>query len=95
MTFSFLVIEISINFTEIKFCTFLELVKEHFITIILRKKTWEGINALINHRNSNKAISRIKRPDNNITSDQLEIATRTPTSIQDTALPHTLLPIFT
>ena len=34
---SFLAIEISINFTEIKFCTFLELVKEHFITIILRK----------------------------------------------------------
>ena len=29
MSFSFLVIEISINFTEIKSCTFLELVKEH------------------------------------------------------------------
>ena len=37
MSFSFLVIEISINFTEIKFCSFLELVKEHFIAIILRK----------------------------------------------------------
>ena len=37
MSFSFLVIEISIKFIEIKYCTFLELVKEHFITIILRK----------------------------------------------------------
>ena len=37
MSFSFLAIEISINFTEIKSCTFLELVKERFITIILRK----------------------------------------------------------
>ena len=37
------------------------------------KKTWEGINALIRHKKSNKAISRIKRPDNNITTDQLEI----------------------
>ena len=36
-SFSFLVIEISIKFIEIKYCTFLELVKEHFITIILRK----------------------------------------------------------
>ena len=26
------------------------------------KKTWEGINALIRHKKSNKAISRIKRP---------------------------------
>ena len=37
MRFSFMVIEISIKFIEIKYCTFLELVKEHFITIILRK----------------------------------------------------------
>ena len=37
------------------------------------KKTWEGINALISHKKSNKVISRIKRPDNNITTDQLEI----------------------
>ena len=33
------------------------------------KKTWEGINALFRHKKSNKAISRIKRPDNNITTD--------------------------
>ena len=37
------------------------------------KKTWEGINALISNKKSNKVISRIKRPDNNITTDQLEI----------------------
>ena len=37
------------------------------------KKTWEGINALISHKKSNKVISRIKRPDNNFTTDQLEI----------------------
>ena len=37
------------------------------------KMTWEGINALISHKKSNKVISRIKRPDNNITTDQLEI----------------------
>ena len=30
------------------------------------KKTWEGINALISHKKSNKVISRIKRPDNNL-----------------------------
>ena len=37
------------------------------------KKTLEGINALIIIKKSNKAISRIKRPDNNTTTDQLEI----------------------
>ena len=37
------------------------------------KKTWQGINALISHKKSNKVVSRIKCPDNNITTDQLEI----------------------
>ena len=37
------------------------------------KKTLEGINALIIIKKSNKAISRIKRSDNNSTTDQLEI----------------------
>ena len=63
MSFSFLVIEISVKFLEIKYCTFPELVKGHFILrkiyigYILRnyltqnvcnmKKTWKDINALI------------------------------------------------
>ena len=38
------------------------------------KKTWEGINAFISDKKSNKVISRIKRPDNNFTTDQLEIS---------------------
>ena len=37
------------------------------------KKAWKGINALIRHSKSNKPICRIKRPDNNTTTDQLEI----------------------
>ena len=64
MSYSFLVIEISIEFLEIKYCTFPELVKDHFILrkiyirYILRnyltqnvcniKRTSEDINALIN-----------------------------------------------
>ena len=71
--FFFLVIGISINFTEIKVCTFLELVKEHFITIILRnvskvsnvsnvKKTWEGINALISHKKVTKLSLVLSTP---------------------------------
>ena len=35
--FWFLVFEVSKKFIEIKYCTFLELVKEHFITFILGK----------------------------------------------------------
>lgn len=37
MSFSFLEIEKGTNFTEIKYCLSLELVKEHFITITLPK----------------------------------------------------------
>ena len=37
------------------------------------ENTWEGINVLISHKKSNKVISHIKRPNSNITTDQLEI----------------------
>ena len=37
------------------------------------KNSWEGINALISHKKSKKATSRIKSPDHNITVEQLEI----------------------
>ena len=55
--------------------------KRKVITIILSKmyavcnmkKTWGGIHASISHKKSNKAISRIKCPDNNTTTDQLQI----------------------
>ena len=64
-----------------KYCIFPGLVKENFITIILRKmyavcnmkETWGGIHASISHKKSNKAISRIKCPDNNTATDQLQI----------------------
>lgn len=38
MSFSFLKFEKNINFTETKYCVSLEIVKENFITITLRKR---------------------------------------------------------
>ena len=38
MSFSFLKFEKNINFTETKYCISLEIVKENFITITLRKR---------------------------------------------------------